>query len=77
MPARFQNFPPARIIAIGLAWLGTFSLLYTLGEESGAWPTLSLGRFQDLELFAGFAGALSALLALRSTSRRAPADAIG
>jgi hypothetical protein len=77
MTARFQNFPPARIIALGLVWLGTFSLLYTLGEESGAWLTLSLGGFHDLELFAGFAAALSALLALRSTPRRAPADPIG
>ena len=51
-------------VAAGLVWLALFSLVYTLGDEIGAWPNLPPGSFQGVDLVAGFAGAvaLSAVL---------------
>ncbi|HEY3173435.1 MAG TPA: hypothetical protein VGK86_12760 [Thermoanaerobaculia bacterium] len=48
----------------GLIWLALFSLLYTFGEEIGAWPTLPPGGFQSVDLVTGFAGAVALLAAL-------------
>ena len=36
-----------------LAWLAAFSVLYTLGDEIGAWPQLPPGAFANLDLSAG------------------------
>ncbi|HLN92695.1 MAG TPA: hypothetical protein VK389_02455 [Thermoanaerobaculia bacterium] len=55
---------------LGLLWLAIFSLLYTLGDESGAWRTIPVGRFRDLELFVGFAGGVLALVAVLRRSRQ-------
>jgi len=63
-------FPPARPVALGLLWLAIFSLLYTLGDESGAWRTIPVGGFRDLELFVGFAGGVLALVALLRKPRQ-------
>jgi hypothetical protein len=51
-------------VAAGLVWLALFSLLYTLGDEIGAWPNLPPGSFQGVDLVAGFAGAVALLTAL-------------
>lgn len=64
MSGRFQPFPPVRTLALGLLWLAIFSLLYTLGVESGAWSSLPLGRIRDLELFVGFTAGVLVLGAL-------------
>ena len=77
MPARFESFPPVRPIGLGLLWLALFSLLYTVGEESGAWPAIALGRIRDLELFVGFLTVSGVLVALLRNRRRSPADPIG
>jgi hypothetical protein len=63
------SLPLDRVLWIGLAWLALFSLLYTLGEENGAWPRLSTGGLGDLDLFVGLpAGAvLVALLSKKGT----------
>lgn len=77
MPARFETFPPVRTIGLGLLWLALFSLLYTLGEESGAWPVIALGRLRDLELFVGFLTVSAVLVALLRNPRRSSVDRIG
>jgi hypothetical protein len=75
MSGRFQPFPPVRTLALGLLWLAIFSLLYTLGVMSGAWSSLPLGRFRDLELFVGFtAGALLLGALLRRPGQSAVRD---
>lgn len=63
-------FPPVRTVALGLLWLAIFSLLYTLGDESGAWPAIPVGGFRDLELFVGFAGGVLVLVALLRRPRQ-------
>ena len=60
--------PLTKAVAAGLVWLALFSLVYTLGDEIGAWPNLPPASFQGVDLVAGFAGAvaLSAALVLPS-----------
>jgi hypothetical protein len=70
-------FPAVRTVALGLLWLAIFSLLYTLGDESGAWPTIPVGRFRDLELFVGFAGGVLVLFALIRRPRQSSVGRIG
>jgi hypothetical protein len=77
MRARFDGFPPVRTIALGLLWLALFSLLDTLGEQSGAWPTIALGRMRDLDLVVGFLAVSAGLVALLRNPRRSAADPIG
>jgi hypothetical protein len=48
----------------GLLWLALFSLFYTVGDEIGAWPKLPPGIFQNVDLVAGLAGAVTLLAAL-------------
>ena len=50
-------------VAAGLVWLALFSLVYTLGDEIGAWPNLPPGSFQGVDQVAGFAGATALLAA--------------
>jgi len=54
----------------GLAWLAVFSLLYTLGDEIGAWPKLPPGAFQGLDLVAGLTAGVLLLAVLLLPSRR-------
>jgi hypothetical protein len=49
---------------IGLLWLAFFSLLYTLGEEAGAWPKPAPGAFRNLDLFIGFVAGVALPVAL-------------
>ncbi|PYQ66773.1 MAG: hypothetical protein DMF54_06730 [Acidobacteria bacterium] len=56
----------------GLLWLALFSLLYSLGDEIGAWPKAPPGGFRDVDLFAGFAGAIALLVALVLPRRSTP-----
>lgn len=42
-----------RAALAGLAWLALFSLLYTLGDEIGAWPKLPPGAFANVDLAVG------------------------
>ena len=62
---------PAAVL-VGLLWLALFSLLYSLGDEIGAWPNLAPGSFRDVDLFAGFAGAIALLVALVLPRRSTP-----
>lgn len=54
----------------GVVWLALFSLLYTLGDEIGAWPSLPPGSFKNVDLVAGFAGAVALFAALVLPSPR-------
>lgn len=65
---------PVRATAIGLAWVGLFSLVYSVGDAIGAWPNLSLGGLRDLELAAGFLAAIAVLLGLLVSNRAPRAD---
>ncbi len=59
----------------GLAWLAVFSVLYTLGDEIGAWPKLPPGAFQGLDLVVGLiTGALLLVVLLRPLRRKLIAD---
>lgn len=59
-----------------LAWLAVFSLLYTLGEEVGAWPKLPPGAFVNLDLYAGLiAGLVLAVVLLFPPTRKPTPDA--
>jgi hypothetical protein len=53
-----------RAASIGLAWLGLFALVYTVGEEVGAWPRPPLGVLRDLDLIVGFLAGSAVLAAL-------------
>jgi hypothetical protein len=55
---------PIRATAIGLAWVGLFSLVYSVGDAIGAWPKWPLGQLRDLELAAGFFSVIAVLLGL-------------
>jgi hypothetical protein len=60
-------------VLAALAWLAVFSLLYTLGDEVGAWPKLPPGAFQDVDLYAGLAaGALLLAVLVLPPFRRQP-----
>jgi hypothetical protein len=65
---------PVKATAIGLAWIGLFSLVYSVGDAIGAWPKWPLGRLRDLELAAGFLAAISVLLGLLVSNRAPRAD---
>jgi hypothetical protein len=69
MRERFAAAEFVKTAAIGLLWLAFFSLLYTLGDEAGAWPKPAPGAFQNLDLYIGFATGLVLLFVLL---RRAP-----
>ncbi len=56
----------------GLAWLAFFSILYTLGDEIGAWPKLPPGAFQNLDLYAGLIAGLLLLVVLVLPPRPEP-----
>jgi hypothetical protein len=59
---------------VGLVWLAIFALVYTLGNEVGAWPKPPLGALRDLELVAGFLGAAAAFFLLLSPGRAPETD---
>ncbi|HZI67615.1 MAG TPA: hypothetical protein VFF17_13715 [Thermoanaerobaculia bacterium] len=61
-----------RAALAGLAWLALFSILYTLGDEIGAWPKLPTGAFANVDLVAGI-GAGVLLLAVLVLPRKATA----
>jgi len=44
---------PVRATAVGLAWVGLFSLVYSVGDAIGAWPKWPLSQLRDLDLVAG------------------------
>jgi hypothetical protein len=49
----------ARPVAVGLVWVALFSVLYTAGDEVGAWPKLPTGAFRNLDLVAGLAAGVA------------------
>lgn len=55
-----------------LAWLAAFSVLYTLGDEIGAWPKLPPGAFVNLDLYAGLAAGLALAVVLLFPPTRKP-----
>jgi hypothetical protein len=59
-----------RATAIGLAWLGLFALVYTVGEEIGAWPKPPLGALRDLDLIIGFLASLAVLALFLAPGRK-------
>ena len=59
-----------RPTSIGLAWLGLFALVYTWGDEVGAWPKLPLGGLRDLDLVLGFLASLAVLALLLAPGRK-------
>jgi hypothetical protein len=65
---------PVKGTAIGLAWVGLFSFVYSVGDAIGAWPKSSLGGLRDLELATGFLAAISVLLGLLVSNRAPRAD---
>ncbi len=66
---------PGRASLAGLAWLAVFSLLYTLGDELGAWPTIPPGAFRNIDLVVGMvAGVLLLIVLLVPARRRRIAD---
>ena len=63
-----------RPAAAGLLWLALFSLLYTAGDEVGAWPEFPAGAFRNLDLVVGFLAGVALLFALGIGSRRRRAE---
>jgi len=49
----------ARPMVAGLVWVALFSVLYTVGDEVGAWPKLPAGAFLNLDLVAGLAAGVA------------------
>ena len=66
-----------RATAIGLAWLALFSLVYTVGEEIGAWPKPPLGALRDLDLIVGFLAGLGALGVFLAPGRKLRTEIFG
>jgi hypothetical protein len=69
-----EGLPPPmssllRPTSIGLAWLGLFALVYTWGDEVGAWPKLPLGGLRDLDLVVGFLAGMAVLAFLLAPGR--------
>ncbi|HEV8610377.1 MAG TPA: hypothetical protein VGS98_09975 [Thermoanaerobaculia bacterium] len=58
-----------RATAIGLVWLALFALVYTLGDEMGAWPKPPLGALRDLDLIVGLLAGVAVLVALLAPGR--------
>jgi len=54
----------ARPVVAGLVWVALFSVLYTAGDEVGAWPKLPAGAFRNLDLVVGFIAGVTLLFAL-------------
>jgi hypothetical protein len=71
---RREALSPVRATAIGLAWLAVFAFLYTIGEETGAWPRVALGRLRDLDLVVGLLVGAAVLFALLSGKRDPKAE---
>lgn len=67
MTSHLRSAAPA---IAGLAWLAAFSVLYTIGDEIGAWPGLPPGAFQNLDLVAGLTGGVLLLVVLLLPPRR-------
>jgi len=65
---------PVRATAVGLAWVGLFSLVYSVGDAIGAWPKWPLSQLRDLDLVAGFLAAIAVLLGLLFSNRAPRAD---
>ena len=65
---------PVKATAIGLAWVGLFSLVYSVGDAIGAWPKWPLGGLRDLELPVGFLSAIAVLLGLLVSNHAPRAD---
>jgi len=65
---------PVRATAVGLAWVGLFSLVYSVGDAIGAWPKWFLSQLRDLDLAAGFLAAIAVLLGLLFSNRAPRAD---
>jgi len=65
---------PVRATAVGLAWVGLFSLVYSVGDAIGAWPKWPLSQLRDLDLAAGFLAAIAVLLGLLFSNRAPRAD---
>ncbi|MEP6994140.1 MAG: hypothetical protein ABI968_06415 [Acidobacteriota bacterium] len=61
---------PSGLAAAGMAWLGLFSLLFSIGAAQGLWPPPPEGGFGRIDLAAGIA--LGVFLLLRLL-QRAPA----
>ena len=59
----------------GLAWLAAFSILFTLGDEIGAWPTVATAAFRNVDLAAGMAAGAWLLAFLLLPPRRETAEA--
>lgn len=59
-----------RAALAGLAWLALFSILYTLGDEIGAWPKLPPGAFANVDLVAGIGAGVLLLAVLVLPFRR-------
>lgn len=64
----------ARPIVAGLLWLAAFSVLYTAGDEIGAWPELPPGAFRDVDLVVGFLAVIAVLVLLASPKRSLRTD---
>jgi hypothetical protein len=64
----------ARPVVAGLLWLAAFSVLYTVGDEVGAWPELPPGAFRNVDRIAGFFAGIAVLLLLALPKRAARAD---
>ncbi len=64
----------ARPVAVGLVWVALFSVLYSAGDEIGAWPKLPVGAFQNLDLAVGFLAGLTLLVVLAIRNRQAGAE---
>jgi hypothetical protein len=65
---------PVTATAVGLAWVGLFSLVYSVGDAIGAWPKWPLVELRDLDLVAGFLSAIAVLLGLLFSNRAPRAD---
>jgi hypothetical protein len=65
---------PVKATAVGFAWVGLFSLVYTVGDAIGAWPKWPLVELRELDLVAGFLAAIAALLGLLFSNRAPRAD---
>ena len=63
-----------RIVLLGLAALALFSALFSYAVFRGWWPTLMPGIFHDVDLWAGWVGAVAFLflLILPRRSRSSP-----
>ncbi len=66
-----------RTAVAGLVWLALFSLLYTLGEENGAWPKLPAGVFGGWDLVIGLAAGLALAAALLWPSSKLVGSRLG